>query len=265
MRNGNVDIYLLPWISTDKVRSVFPEQAEKVLSMEDAYRIVLDRYRADFTPGQKNILVAHAFIVNAQTSESDRAAEVGRATMVSASVFEGFDYVALGHLHGPQQISERIRYSGTPMAYSFGKEEKQEKSVTVLDTDTMQQKTVSVPQLHKRVTLTGNFDELLEAAYEEEILQGYVRLDVTDRYVGMESVALLRERYSNLLEVTGRDFEREDARITMSVGELEQADKDPDKIFTRYCEDILEQEPDTHLKALFDKACRSYEKEAESR
>ena len=265
VRNGNVDIYLLPWISTDKVRSVFPEQAEKVLSMEDAYRIVLDRYRADFTPGQKNILVAHAFIVNAQTSESDRAAEVGRATMVSASVFEGFDYVALGHLHGPQQISERIRYSGTPMAYSFGKEEKQEKSVTVLDTDTMQQKTVSMPQLHKRVTLTGSFDELLEAAYEEEILQGYVRLDVTDRYVGMESVALLRERYSNLLEVTGRDFEREDARITMSVDELEQADKDPDKIFTRYCEDILEQEPDTHLKALFDKACRSYEKEAESR
>lgn len=265
VRNGNVDIYLLPWISTDKVRSVFPEQADKVLSMEDAYRIVLDRYRADFTPGQKNILVAHAFIVNAQTSESDRAAEVGRATMVSASVFEGFDYVALGHLHGPQQISERIRYSGTPMAYSFGKEEKQEKSVTVLDTDTMQQKTVSMPQLHKRVTLTGNFDELLEAAYEEEILQGYVRLDVTDRYVGMESVALLRERYSNLLEVTGRDFEREDARITMSVDELEQADKDPDKIFTRYCEDILEQEPDTHLKALFDKACRSYEKEAESR
>ena len=213
VRNGNVDIYLLPWISTDKVRSVFPEQAEKVLSMEDAY----------------------------------------------------FDYVALGHLHGPQQISERIRYSGTPMAYSFGKEEKQEKSVTVLDTDTMQQKTVSMPQLHKRVTLTGSFDELLEAAYEEEILRGYVRLDVTDRYVGMESVALLRERYSNLLEVTGRDFEREDARITMSVDELEQADKDPDKIFTRYCEDILEQEPDTHLKALFDKACRSYEKEAESR
>ena len=81
----------------------------------------------------------------------------------------------------------------------------------------------------------------------------------------MESVALLRERYSNLLEVTGRDFEREDARITMSVDELEQADKDPDKIFTRYCEDILKQEPDTHLKALFDKACRSYEKEAESR
>ena len=137
--------------------------------------------------------------------------------------------------------------------------------MTVLDTDTMQQKTVSMPQLHKRVTLTGSFDELLEAAYEEEILQGYVRLDVTDRYVGMESVALLRERYSNLLEVTGRDFEREDARITMSVDELEQADKDPDKIFTRYCEDILEQEPDTHLKALFDKACRSYEKEAESR
>jgi len=265
VRNRDVDIYLLPWISTDKVRSVFPEQAEQVQSMEDAYRVVLDRYRADFTPGQKNILIAHAFIVNAKTSESDRAAEVGRATMVSAAVFDGFDYVALGHLHGPQQISERIRYSGTPMAYSFGKEEKQEKSVTILDTDMMRQKIVSIPQLHKRVTLTGTFAELLGAAYAEEILQGYVRLDVTDRYVGLESVALLRERYSNLLEVTGRDYEREDARITMSVEELEQADKDPDMIFTRYCKDILEQEPDAHLKALFDSACRAYEKEAESR
>ena len=265
VRNGDVDIYLLPWISTDKVRSVFPKQAEQVQSMEDAYKVVLDRYRADFTPGQKNILVAHAFIVNAQTSESDRAAEVGRATMVSAAVFDGFDYVALGHLHGPQQITEKIRYSGTPMAYSFGKEEKQEKSVTILDTDTMQQKIVSIPQLHKRVTLSGTFDELVKGAYAEDILQGYVRLDVTDRYVGLESVALLRERYSNLLEVTGRDFEREDARITMSVDELEKADKDPDTIFARYCEDILEQEPDAHLKALFDSACRAYEKEAESR
>lgn len=133
---GDVDIYLLPWISTDKVKSIYVSDADKVASMEDAYKVVLDKYRDKFVEGHKNVLVSHAFITNAETSVSDRAAEVGKAAMVGSYVFEGFDYVALGHLHGPQKIDDHIRYSGSPMAYSFGKEEKQEKGVVIYDTDT---------------------------------------------------------------------------------------------------------------------------------
>lgn len=257
---GSVDIYLLPWISTDRVKAMYPADEAQIHSMEDAYRVVLDDYRSKFVPGHKNILVAHAFIVNAETSVSDRAAEVGRATMVGSHVFEGFDYVALGHLHGPQQIADRIRYSGTPMAYSFGKEEKQTKSVTVVDTDTWEQKIIPVPQLHKRVTLSGTFDELMEADYDEDMLNGYVRLDVTDSYVGMDSMAAFREKYPNLLEVTGKDFERDDAKITMTIEELENADTDPESVFRRYCEDILEETPGAHMMSLFQNALASYEK-----
>jgi len=257
---GDTDIYLLPWISTDKVRSIYPDEAEETVSMEDAYRVVLDRYREGFVPGHKNILAAHAFIVNAETSTSDRAAEAGQAAMVGAGVFRGFDYVALGHLHGPQSVTESIRYSGSPMAYSFGREEKQVKSVTIIDTRDMSQKIVPVPALHKRTTLKGNREELMDARYEEDIIKGYVRLEVEDSYAGIELIAAFRERYPNLLEVAGKSLEREDASITMTIEEFEQAGTDPEEVFERYCRDTLEEEPGEHLLGLFREALRRYEK-----
>ena len=262
---GDTDIYLLPWISTDKVRSVFPKKAEIINSLEDAYSVTLDYWRDSFTEGKKRILVAHAFIVNAETSVSDRAAEVGRAAMIGSHVFHGFDYVALGHLHGPQDVNEKIRYSGSPIPYSFGKEEKQEKSVTLIDTDTWEKKVIPLPQLHKRMTLKGTFEELMKAEYEDEVLNAYVRLEVLDTFVGMDSVAAFRERYRNLLEISGKDVEREDARITMTVGELEEKDTDPEAVFMRYCEDMLDEEPKKHLRDLFKEALKDYEKEVETR
>lgn len=258
---GDVDIYLLPWISTDKVKAVYPEKADSINSMEDAYKVVLDKYREAFVKKHKNILVAHAFIVDAETSVSDRAAEVGKATMIGSHVFDGFDYVALGHLHGPQKINNKIRYSGSPMAYSFGKEEKQEKSVTIIDTDTWEQKLIPIPQLHKRTTLTGTFKELMEADFDEDIKNGYVRLEVTDSYVGMDSIAAFREQYKNLLEVTGKGFDRDDAKITMTIEEFENADTDPETVFTQYCKDILDEAPSNHLITMFKDALEEYEKE----
>ena len=258
---GDVDIYLLPWISTDKVKSVYYEQADDISSLEEAYKVVLDDYREQFVAGHKNILVSHAYIVNAETSVSDKAAVIGQAAMIGSHVFEGFDYVALGHIHGPQQINSHIRYSGTPMAYSFGKEEKQEKSVTIIDTDTMQQNIIPLKQLRKRTTLTGTYDELMKADYDEDILNGYVRLEVTDSFVGLDSMNAFRERYKNLLEISGKSFDKEDAKITMTIEELESADKDPESVFARYCQDILEEAPSEHMMELFTNAAAKYAKE----
>lgn len=257
----DTEIFLLPWISTDKVRAVYPEYSEEVRSLEDAYRITLNQYRAQMDPDRKHLLVAHAFLMNADTSVSDRAAEVGGATVIGTGVFEGFDYVALGHLHGPQKITDTIRYSGTPMSYSFGKEEKQEKSVVILDTETMEQKVCQIQPLLKRTTLSGTYQELLAADFDSEIVDGYIRLEVTDAYVGMEAIALLKEKYRYLLEITGKSLEQEDARITMTVEEYEQMEHQPEEIFIRYCEDILEEQPGQHLKELFAAALAAYEKE----
>lgn len=245
------DIYFLPWISTYKVKSVYPEAQEQVVSLEDAYKVTLDKYRETFVSGHRHILISHAFIVNAQTSVSDRSAEAGGAAMVGAKVFEGFDYVALGHLHGPQKINDCIRYSGTPMTYSFGKEEVQQKGVVIIDTDTLEQKEIPVRQLHRRVTLTATYDELLRADYDEDILKGYVRLEITDTFAGMEAMAALRERYDNILEFSSKNYEKEDSRITMTMEELENAERNPEFIFDRYCEDIMQEPPSEHMKELF--------------
>lgn len=261
INHGDTDIYLLPWISTDKAISVFPEKADEIRSLEDAYGVVLDTFRSSFIKGHKNILVAHAFIVNAETSVSDRAAEVGKASMIGSHVFKGFDYVALGHLHGPQKINDKIRYSGSPVPYSFGKEETQQKSVTIIDTDTWEQKVIPLPQLHKRSTLKGSFEELMRADYEDDILKGYVKLEVTDSFIGMDSIAAFRERYANLLEISGKDIEKDDVSITMTVEEFEHADTDPQSVFSQYCKDMLEEEPNEHLKGLFTEALSEFEKE----
>ena len=255
---GDADIYLLPWISTDKVKTVYPERAEEIGSMESAYRIVLDEYRKHFMPGRFNILLAHAFIVEAETCVSDRAAEVGRATAVGSQVFDGFDYVALGHLHAPQDITDTIRYSGSPMAYAFGKEEKQVKSVTIVDTSDGSHRIVPIPQLRARTTLTGTLDSLMKADFDESVVNGYVRLEVTDSYVGIETMASLRERYANLLEVVGKDLERADATITMTIDELSGAAGDPGTVFAQYCADTLSTEPDDHLIRLFEDSVMKY-------
>lgn len=257
---GDTDIWLLPWLSTDKVRSLYPDEADGIRSMEDAYRTVLDDYRKRFVKGHKNILLAHAFVSGAETCSSDRAAEVGRASMVGSSVFGGFDYVALGHIHAPQDITDKISYSGSPMAYSFGKEEKQEKGVVIYDSDTSLKRRIALKQLRRRITLRDSSEVLLKADYPSEIREAYVRLEVTDSFLGLELMAAFRERYPNLLEAAGKNFEKEDSKISMTIDELEKTEDDTMTVFRRFCEDIMAESPDEHLMELFSDAVKEYEK-----
>ena len=257
----DADIYLLPWFSIEKARAVFPGDADRIRSMEDAYRVVCGELRQTFAPGKKHILVSHAFITNAETSTSDRAAEIGFATQVNMGVFEGFDYVALGHIHKPQEVAAAIRYSGSPMPYSFGKEEKQKKGVVILDTEDMSQEFVELKPLHARTTLKGGYDTLLNTDYGEDVRNGYVRLEVTDSYVGLEAMALFNERFPNLIEVKGKDLDREDASITMSIEEFEKRVDDPVSVFRSYCEDILRAPAEEARLGRFSAAVENYMKE----
>ena len=253
----DAEVFLLPWVTEEKVRSLYPE--ERISDLTGAYQVLTDHMRERFSPDKKHIVVSHAFITNAETSTSDRAAEIGFATQVSASVFDGFDYVALGHIHKPQNVNGHIRYSGTPMPYSFGKEESQEKSVTLLDTETMTQEIVPLPLLHQRRTLTGTYEELLNPDCPEEVRTGYVRLNVTDTALGLELLSSLRQVYPHPLVVSGKAYEGDGTSISLTMEEFEQMENDPSQVFRSFCREEMGQEATPHFVGLFEKAVRRYE------
>lgn len=256
---GNADIYMLPWMTEEKVKSIFPESKDDITSLEDAYNVVTSHIRKNLDASKKNFIVSHAYITDSETSTSDRAAVIGFASQVPASVFDGFDYAALGHIHKPQDVSENVRYSGTPMPYSFGKEESQEKSVTVIDTDDMSREIVPLRLLHRRTTLTGTLDELLDPKYDEDTINGYVRLQVTDYYVGLDSLSQLKVVYPNLIEVAGKTFDGGDTTVTLTMEELEKLETDPIEVFRHFCSEEMKTEADEYLIGLFEKAIKSAE------
>lgn len=247
-------VFFLPWMTEEKIESLYPEERDGITDLTEAYRVAVNHMREEFIPGKHHLLLSHAFITNAETSTSDRAAEIGFATQVPASVFEGFDYVALGHIHKPQQVNSYIRYSGSPMAYSFGKEERQEKSVTLIDTASMTQQVVPLPLLHRWTTLTDSYEVLLAGEYPEEIREGYVRLNVTDTAVGLDMLSRLRQVYPNALVVAGKTYDGEDTTITLTMEQLEQMESDPAEVFKSFCREEMGQEATDHFLQLFAKA-----------
>ena len=255
----DTEVFLLPWITEEKVRSLYPEERESIGSLTDAYRVVTNHMRDRFSPDKKHIVVSHAFITNSETSTSDRAAEIGFATQVSADVFAGFDYVALGHIHKPQDVNGFIRYCGTPMPYSFGKEEAQVKSVTLLDTKTMAKEILPLPLLHKRATITGTYEELLNPDCPEEEKNGYVRLNVTDTAIGLELLSRLKQVYPHPLVVSGKAYEGDATTITLTMEELEQMESDPREVFKSFCREEMGEEATPHFVELFEKAVSRYE------
>ena len=247
-------VFFLPWMTEEKIKSLYPEERDGITDLTEAYRVAVNHMREKFIPGKHHLLLSHAFITNAETSTSDRAAEIGFATQVPASVFEGFDYVALGHIHKPQQVNPFIRYSGSPMAYSFGREERQEKSVTLIDTAAMTREVVALPLLHRWTTLTDSYEVLLAGEYPEEIREGYVRLNVTDTAVGLDMLSRLRQVYPNALVVAGKTYDGEDTTITLTMEQLEQMESDPAEVFKSFCREEMGQEATDHFLRLFAQA-----------
>ena len=147
------------------------------------------------------------------------------------------------------------------MPYSFGKEEKQEKSVTVIDTSDMSRTIIPLKLLHKRTTLKGTYDELLAADYPEDVIGGYTKLIVTDRQLGLETMSYLRDRYVHPIEISGKLMETDGARASISIEELEAKAHDPIEIFRQFCLDNFGEEPNGHYKELFKAAVKEAKEE----
>ncbi|MFP5373174.1 MAG: exonuclease SbcCD subunit D, partial [Actinomycetes bacterium] len=132
--HGDVAVYGLPFLEPELAR--FELGASTARSHEAVLGAAMDRVRADLflRPRTRSVVLAHAFVGGGLASDSERDISVGGVDLVPASVFDGVDYVALGHLHRPQSLTPRVRYSGSPLAYSFG-EAGQQKQAWLVDLD----------------------------------------------------------------------------------------------------------------------------------
>lgn len=243
---GKVAVYSVPFFGKEEVLALYPEEKERIRSQETAMQLVCSHIRENMDPARRNIVMSHSLIVSAEISESDRSARVGFATAVSKDVFEGFDYAALGHIHKPQELAPRVRYSGSPMKYSFGSEEAQEKGVVLLDTETMEETFVPFAPLHDRKTVEGTMEEILN---RQDLKDAYLRLKVTDRYAGLELLTELRQLYPNLLELHGMELTQINADNSLSAQELESM-KEED-IMTKFLMENFGAAPEERQMKLF--------------
>lgn len=203
--HGPVHIYLLPWLFPADVRTLLPESGTR--TFDSAYRALLDYNRPRLDKNARNIILSHGFFAGrGQTPQSsDSEVQVGGMDLTGSDVFSGFDYVALGHLHGAQRAGdEHIRYSGSPLKYSLS-EEGNRKSVTIVefgDSHTPTVREVPVPALRDVRTVTGAFAELMEPSFHANKNFGdYVsaRILGPGEYYAMDK---LRTLFPNLLKLS---------------------------------------------------------------
>ncbi len=221
---GPVNVYLLPFIRPAAVRAVWPE--EDISSYTEAVNSAIAHM--DIDESRRNVLVTHQFVTGAERSESETVS-VGGTDNVDVSVFDSFDYVALGHIHKPQNCSSiRVRYCGTPLKYSFS-EAKDEKSVTVAELGPKGQldvRTVPLIPLHDMVDIRGTYDEItLRSFYEGTSWQtDYVRITLTDEEEVPGVGDKLRAIYRNWMQIQYDNRRtRSDRNIDASEGGSERS------------------------------------------
>ena len=197
---GTVHIYMLPFIKPANVRAAFED--EEVQTYTEALGCAVRHMEIDGT--ERNVLVTHQFVTGAARSESEDIS-VGGTDNVDASVFAAFDYTALGHIHGPQNIgSDRIRYCGTPLKYSFS-EKDHVKSVTVVELEekgNVRVSTVPLIPLHDMREIRGTYDALtMKSNYENTNTEDYIHAVLTDEDDVPNAMARLRTVYPNIIKL----------------------------------------------------------------
>ncbi|MEV6134783.1 exonuclease SbcCD subunit D [Nocardia sp. NPDC051990] len=201
--HGAIACYGIPYLEPEITRAELGvPQARSHAEILDA---AMSRIRADIAerPGTRTVVLAHAFVVGGEATGSERSISVGGVETVPLSAFDGIDYVALGHLHSPQTLSASVRYSGSPLPYSFA-ETSHRKAVWLVDLDATGLRSVQrrdLPLVRGLSRLTGTLDELLTAAAYSEVEQHYVSATLTDYARPVDAMRKLRERFPHAVHV----------------------------------------------------------------
>ena len=223
---GKVHIYLLPFIKPVHVRHFFPE--EKILNYTDAMEVVIRNM--NLNTEDRNILVAHQFVTGAGRSDSEEIS-VGGLDNVEVDVFEDFDYVALGHIHRPQNMGScKVRYSGTPLKYSFS-EWQDEKSITIIqlgEKDDLDIKVIPLIPRQDMVKIRGTFLEVMNPVNFPKLeVNSYLHITLLDEMDIPDAFNRLTSVYPNLMQMEYdnlRTRERRNLQVRKEVARISPLD-----------------------------------------
>ena len=219
---GKINVWMLPFVKPVHIRK-FNEDAE-ISSYTDAMQVAIDNL--DVNSNERNVMITHQFVTGADRTESEEIS-VGGTDNVDVSVFDVFDYTALGHIHRPQNCkSEKVRYSGTPLKYSFS-ESKDNKSVTIVELKekgNLSVDTVPLKPMRDMVEIKGKYGEIMlrdfykDTSYQED----YVHITLTDEDDIPDAIGKLRTVYHNLMKL---DYDNLRTRNMNSIDGAENVEK----------------------------------------
>ncbi|HEY7597039.1 MAG TPA: exonuclease SbcCD subunit D [Actinophytocola sp.] len=202
--HGPVALYGIPYLEPEPARhSLGIDAAGHAGVLAEAMR----RIRKDLAErGARSVVLAHAFVTGGAPSASERTIAVGGIEQVPMSVFGGVDYVALGHLHGPQRLAEHLRYAGSPLAYSFS-EARHHKSVWLVDLDAhglagVERRELPVPR--PLATVSGTLSSLLSDPVHDGLVDKYLSVELTDRVRPTDALRRLQERFPHAVHLDWR-------------------------------------------------------------
>ncbi len=230
---GKVNFFMLPFVKPANVRRFFEDT--EIESYTDAVRVAVENMNVN--ADERNVIVTHQFVTGAEKCESEEIS-VGGSDNVDASVFDCFDYVALGHIHGPQNIGcERVRYCGTPLKYSFS-EAKHKKSVTVVEIGekgSLKIRTVALEPKRDMREIKGTYAEItLKDNYINTNTDDYMHITLTDEEDVPDAIGKLRVIYPNLMKL---DYDNKRTRSSAKLDIIENIEqRSPLDLFAEFYE-----------------------------
>ena len=292
---GPVDFYLLPFVRPVNIRKALEAQGpenggsaetpdaseyrdaqepqedqdvKEIHSYTEAVARALEGLPVD--PGARSVLVSHQFVTGALRCESEEVS-IGGLDNVDASAYKGFDYVALGHIHSPQNVAgeedQVIRYSGTPLKYSFS-EAGQEKSVTVVKLEKGKKPVVEIRKLtplREMVELRGSYEEVTARSFYKGTTwqEDYVHITLTDEEDVPDAAARLRTIYKNLMRI---DYDNRRTRSSWTPdGGEEIAERSPEELIEEFFQKMNDREMSRDQRDLCTSILRSLDEQEPER
>lgn len=248
--SGAVAFSALPFGYEYAARECFAD--ESISCPEDVLRAQVQAAKKHIPDNARWVIVAHGFVTGGGESDSERSlTRVGGIETVPVSAFEGADYVALGHLHKPQNIdADRIRYSGSPLAFGFD-ESDDEKSMVMVDISgdgNLETKIIPLRPIRFVRTLRGKLADLLETPPSDD----FIKIVLTDEGQMIDAMKRLRQVFPNAAQLT---YDRlENAPETKSLDGLAPALDDPQNLISSFLKHVRDQDPDNLESALIESA-----------